>query len=227
MRSTDVRGTWFFFSLAAGALALAAASCGVERPPSGPGNGGADGSEGGSGGAGDGSGGAGGASSRGGSGGSARSGGGGGDPVGTGSGGSDTGGSRGGGAGGATESGGGSGDAAGSDSARPDGGGTTADTGPQGAATFTELWDTVFGVPPAMSAQSCWGPVCHNPGKKDNVDFSSKARAYATLMPKTAALLRRVESTDKARRMPLDKPPLDPAVIARIRSWVTAGAKND
>jgi hypothetical protein len=115
--------------------------------------------------------------------------------------------------------------------ARPD---TAApDTGGGGTPTFTELYDTVFGVGP-MSKQSCWGAKCHNPGMEDKIDVSTKMKAYTTLLtqvkpgnPAGSGLIMRLESADVKKRMPLDKPPLDPAVIAKVKAWIMAGAKND
>jgi hypothetical protein len=93
---------------------------------------------------------------------------------------------------------------------------------------------TVFGAG-LTSPQSCFGAKCHFPGKEDAIDFSTQANAYRTLVPKAvkagnptgSALMTRLTSTDVKRRMPLDKPALDPVVIAKIRAWIVAGALNN
>jgi hypothetical protein len=111
------------------------------------------------------------------------------------------------------------------------GGGSGGTSG--GAVTFTELYDAIFNVAPP-AASSCWGANCHNPGVKDKVDMSTKAKAYTTIlakvkagMPATSALITRLESKDVKMRMPLNKPALDAAVIAKVKAWIMAGAKND
>lgn len=128
---------------------------------------------------------------------------------------------------------------------RPDGapdvkaGGDTASApGDAGAAaaTFTELWMTVFGTP-AMQASSCAGAACHNPGVKDMVNLSSKAMAYATLTrnrgpvvkgdPAMSKLMTRLTSTNAMQRMPLGKPALSKELIDKVRAWIAAGANND
>jgi hypothetical protein len=112
---------------------------------------------------------------------------------------------------------------------------TAADTGvtTPAAPTFTQLYATVFGVGP-ISKQSCWGAKCHNPGTEDKVDVSTAALAYKTLLakvkpgnPAASALITRLENTDVKKRMPLNKPPLDPAVIESIKAWIKAGALNN
>jgi hypothetical protein len=113
-------------------------------------------------------------------------------------------------------------------------GGTSGGTGGTSGATptFTELYDSVFGV--AASPMSCWGAKCHNPGVEDKVDMSSKAKAYTTLLakvkpgnPAASALITRLESTDVKKRMPLNKPALDKATIAKVKAWIMAGAMNN
>jgi hypothetical protein len=116
-------------------------------------------------------------------------------------------------------------------------GGTGGTSGGSGGAsggtpTFTELYDTVFGV--ATGPSSCWGANCHSPGVKDKVDLSTKAKAFTTLSAKLKAgnpagstLITRLESTDVKMRMPLNKPALDKATIAKIKAWIMAGAMNN
>jgi hypothetical protein len=125
---------------------------------------------------------------------------------------------------GGADSGGGGGDGG----AGSDGGG--------GAVTFTELWMAIFGVPMSQP-QSCAGLNCHNPGKKDGVDFSSKASAYTSLTRANGPVVKgdatasklymRLTSTNVSRRMPLGKPPLSKELIEKVRVWITAGANND
>jgi hypothetical protein len=114
-------------------------------------------------------------------------------------------------------------------------GGTSGGTGGTsgGAVTFTELYDAIFSQGPS-NPKSCWGANCHNPGVKDKVDMSSKAKAYMTLsakvkagMPGTSALVTRLESKDVKMRMPLNKPALDSTLIDKVKSWITAGATNN
>jgi hypothetical protein len=113
--------------------------------------------------------------------------------------------------------------------------------------TFTQLWNEIFSVTPAdKPMQSCAGADCHNPGKKDGLDFSTKALAYATLTkqpgtkvpavlpgkPDTSKLILRFLDKDLKRRMPLapvgmTRPPLPADLIAKARAWILAGAKND
>jgi len=150
------------------------------------------------------------------------------------------------GSGGTTGSGGSGGGTAGSGGSVPDGGtgdrpndrggtDTGGTDGPAAAPTFTELYDTIFSLPAAMSPSSCAGALCHNPGKQDMIDLSTKARAYATLVPRTviarnpagSALIRRLESTNVMQRMPLNKPALSAATIAKVRAWIMAGALNN
>jgi hypothetical protein len=103
-------------------------------------------------------------------------------------------------------------------------------------ATFTELYTNIFGTPMAQPS-SCAGPVCHNPGKKDNVDFSTKDKAYMSLtramgpvvkgQPGSSKLITRLTSTNVTMRMPLGKPALSKDLIDKVRAWITAGANND
>jgi hypothetical protein len=106
-----------------------------------------------------------------------------------------------------------------------------------GPATFTELYMTVFGTPATMTS-SCaggGGNPCHNPGKSGTVDMSSKATAYTTLLatkvragnPAGSSLMTHLTSTNVQMRMPLNRPALSAALIARVRLWIMAGAKND
>lgn len=133
------------------------------------------------------------------------------------------------------------------DAPRPDSGGSqdvkaSSDLAPPpgdagaSAPTFTELWMTVFGTP-AMQASSCAGAACHNPGVKDNVNFSSKATAYTSLTrargpvvkgdPTMSKIITRLTSTNAMQRMPLGKPALSKELIDKVRAWIAAGANND
>src|SRR6266478_1905381 len=53
-----------------------------------------------------------------------------------------------------------------------------------GAATFTELYTTIFSMTMAASPSSCAGAMCHDPGKNGMVDMSTKATAYQGLRAK-------------------------------------------
>jgi hypothetical protein len=121
-----------------------------------------------------------------------------------------------------------------SDATKSDGGGTEAGDAGGGAATFTELYTTIFSVTTTASPSSCAGATCHNPGKMDTVDLSTKANAYRTIKAKVmvnnaagSALITRLKSTNTAQRMPLNKPALSAALIARVTSWIMNGAKDD
>jgi len=114
--------------------------------------------------------------------------------------------------------------------------GSSADTGgdASGPATFTELWTTIFSLSMTQSTSSCAGSGCHNPTTSDGVNLSTKAMAYTTLKtkvqvgkPDTSALVQRLENMSAAERMPRNRPALSTPLIARVRSWITAGAMNN
>ncbi|HEY2901787.1 MAG TPA: hypothetical protein VGL59_14485 [Polyangia bacterium] len=114
--------------------------------------------------------------------------------------------------------------------------GSNADTGGDagGTATFTELWTSIFSLTTAQSNSSCAGSGCHNPTTSDGVNMSTKMMAFTTLhtkvqvgKPDTSELVQRLENKSAAERMPRNKPALSPALIARVRSWITAGAMNN
>lgn len=122
-----------------------------------------------------------------------------------------------------------------SDSSRDGGGSDARDAASfdgRGAAGFSELYTSIFGV-----AASCWGADCHNPGMKDTIFLATKADAYRTLRakagivipgnPSGSALVRRLETSDVTRRMPLNKPPLSRDLILKVRSWIAAGALDN
>jgi hypothetical protein len=109
------------------------------------------------------------------------------------------------------------------------------DAGSAGPPTFGELYRTNFGVPMDMSASSCWGSTCHNPRGESIIDFSTRTLAYGTLVPffvrldspENSTLVRRLRSDILTQRMPLGRPPLTAETVARIESWIRAGARND
>ncbi|HXI54917.1 MAG TPA: hypothetical protein VNO55_02585 [Polyangia bacterium] len=138
------------------------------------------------------------------------------------------------GSGGMVAGSGGAGMDAPSDATKSDGGGSEAGDAAGGAATFTELYTTIFSLSTTASPSSCAGASCHNPGKMDTVDLSTKANAYRTIRAKVtpnnaagSALITRLKSTNVAQRMPLNKPALSAALIARVTSWIMNGAKDD
>jgi hypothetical protein len=108
--------------------------------------------------------------------------------------------------------------------------------GAPGAVTFTMLWTEIFSQP-MSNPSSCAGAACHNPGKKDMVDMSSKAAAYTSLTraggpvvkgnPTTSKLYQRITSKNVAQRMPLTRPALSVALTDKVKAWIAAGAMND
>jgi hypothetical protein len=145
-----------------------------------------------------------------------------------------TGGSSGGATGGSSGSSGGSsgssGGASGSSggSSGNDAGGGDMGGGTPGAPTFTALFSEIFGT------ATCNESACHggtNP--KDGVNFNDKAKAHTSLVPmmtmggNASELVKRLESTNAAQRMPKGKAALSPALIKKVKDWIAAGAKND
>lgn len=83
----------------------------------------------------------------------------------------------------------------------------------------------------------CSGEACHDRGGVAGVDFSSAARAFATLRtkivpgdPEASILYRRITPglcTGDCEPMPLDRDPLPEAERELIRAWIEAGAPSD
>ena len=106
--------------------------------------------------------------------------------------------------------------------------GTESAPTPPGAPTFTELYGTLFAN--KSFASNCTGSSCHAPGKQKGLDFSSKTVGYATVMkfviagkPDSSKLV----SVLTSGSMPDLRPKFSSANLAKVRAWITAGAKND
>jgi hypothetical protein len=99
---------------------------------------------------------------------------------------------------------------------------------PAAAPTFTELYTTLFDN--KSYGSNCTGSSCHAPGKQKGLDYSSKSVGYTTTMkfvvagkPDSSLLV----SVLTSGSMPQGRPKISAADLARVRAWVTAGAKND
>jgi hypothetical protein len=84
---------------------------------------------------------------------------------------------------------------------------------------------------PAQAGSSCWGSNCHAPVPDPGVaivDFSSRAKAYASLVPAFTNSIIGVLTDDlDFLRMPKDRPRLSADLIARCTAWVNAGARDN
>jgi mono/diheme cytochrome c family protein len=111
---------------------------------------------------------------------------------------------------------------------------------PPPAATLTQLQSTIF-------TPSCSG--CHTGGGASlpsSMNLSNAAASFAALVgvtsteqgtlqrvnagnPDASYLVRKIEGAAgiTGGRMPLGGAPLDPALIADVRAWITAGALNN
>ena len=90
-------------------------------------------------------------------------------------------------------------------------------------ATFTDLYNNVFLV-------SCGGGDCHNPGSHHGVNFFTQQNGYASLIgfvvPGDAGRSRLYQILANGS-MPPNGPPLSPAELAMVASWIDAGALNN
>jgi hypothetical protein len=96
------------------------------------------------------------------------------------------------------------------------------------APTFTDLYSTIFAS--TSNPSNCTGSSCHAPGKQKGLDYSTKAVGFTTTMkfvvagaPDSSSLV----SVLTSGSMPQGRPKISAADLARVRAWVTAGAKND
>jgi hypothetical protein len=114
---------------------------------------------------------------------------------------------------------------------------------PPGVVGFSQLQDTLFtpscassychkGLPPPMAPMSLeegasYAQLVNQPsvqaGGVKRVVPGNPAQSY--LVMKLKSLAGSVGGT--ATRMPLNKPPLDPARIAEVEAWIARGAPND
>lgn len=102
---------------------------------------------------------------------------------------------------------------------------------PPAVPTFSALYDEIFDETPSQAGSGCWGSSCHAPIPDPNVaivDFSTRAKAYQSLVPEFSDALIGVLTSDlDFLRMPKGEPRLSPERLARIMAWLDAGAKND
>ena len=111
---------------------------------------------------------------------------------------------------------------------------------PPATVTLTQLQSTIF-------TPTCSG--CHTGGGSSlpsSMNLSSASDTYAAIVgvastqqptvlrvnagnPDASYLVRKLEGAAgiNGSRMPLGGPPLDPALIANVRAWITAGAQNN
>jgi hypothetical protein len=102
---------------------------------------------------------------------------------------------------------------------------------PPAVPTFSQLYDEIFDGTPAQAESGCWGSACHAPVPDPgvaSVDFSTREKAYQSLIPRFADALLGVLTDDlDFLRMPKGRPRLSAAGLARIAAWLDAGARND
>lgn len=102
---------------------------------------------------------------------------------------------------------------------------------PPAVPTFSQLYDELFDETPAEAPSGCWGASCHAPVPDPgvaSVDFSTREKAYHSLIPRFADALLGVLTDDlDFLRMPKGRPRLSPDALARIGAWLDAGARND
>jgi hypothetical protein len=97
-------------------------------------------------------------------------------------------------------------------------------------ARFPALYAGVLAV-------RCAGAGCHDRGAVAGVDFSSEARAYATLHgrvvpgdPEASLLYKRITPAlcgGSCRLMPLGRDPLPDEERELVRAWIEAGAPSE
>ena len=97
-----------------------------------------------------------------------------------------------------------------------------------GAATWTGIYGDLFANP--ASPSNCMGSSCHNPGIQKGIDLSTAAKGFTSLQvrivpghPDSSSLYTHLASGS----MPLGKPRLSDAELARVRAWILAGAPNN
>jgi hypothetical protein len=140
-----------------------------------------------------------------------------------------TGGSRG--TGGSTGNGGSTGTG---DSSGKDGGSAGGSTGDGGAApTFSDVYDQIMSMTPAVPKSSCWGPCHAGPGVAKamlKIDMTTKEKAWVGVMklvvPGNAATSK-LYLQISAGKMPQNKPKLPANLIKLVADWINAGAMNN
>ena len=112
-----------------------------------------------------------------------------------------------------------------------DGPPASAGAGGTSPPTFTQIYDQILDATPAQSGSSCWGSNCHAPVPDPGVsivDFSSKAKAYASIVPGfTDSIVGVLTDPLDFLRMPKNRPPLSADLVARFDAWVKAGALDN
>jgi hypothetical protein len=102
--------------------------------------------------------------------------------------------------------------------------------GGTGDATFGSIYSEIL-------TKRCAGDGCHDTGNPGGVDLRTKGAAFDSLYarvvpgnPDGSLLVRRLSPslcTGTCKTMPLDRPTLSDAEIARIRQWIADGAAED
>ncbi len=113
---------------------------------------------------------------------------------------------------------------------RGTGGAATGGSGVGGttATTWTEVYTTLFNN--TAYASNCAGAACHNPGTQKNFNLATKAtgytsaRAIVTPGSPTAGILFRELNTGA---MPETRPKMPAADLAKVQSWISAGALDN
>jgi hypothetical protein len=116
------------------------------------------------------------------------------------------------------------------DAGAPDGGSGVIDAGATdgGAVTFTQLYTTMFNNP--AYASNCTGGGCHNPGTQKGLDFSTQAKGYTTAFAKVKAGVpasSKLYTVMMSGSMPQARPKIPAADLAKVASWINAGALNN
>jgi len=105
------------------------------------------------------------------------------------------------------------------------GSGVDAGSSPDGAvaATFTDVYTTIL-------VTSCSGSNCHKPGAGGGIDFSSQAAAYDSILPRVVpgnGASSSFYQTVNSGSMPKGAAKLSAANLAKIKSWIDAGALDN
>jgi hypothetical protein len=96
------------------------------------------------------------------------------------------------------------------------------------ATTWTEIYTTMLNN--TAYASNCAGAACHNPGTQKNLNLATKATGYTTIRnfvtpgSPTAGTLYRVLNSGS---MPEGRTKMPAADLAKIQSWISAGALDN
>ena len=94
---------------------------------------------------------------------------------------------------------------------------------PAGAATFTQIYQTIL-------TTMCAGSQCHSPGRQAGVSFASQSSAYSSVKSRVVAGDAEASSLYallNAGVMPPVGNNLSSDQLAQLASWIDAGAAND